>query len=144
MNFGQFAVIISLRQKKQAVEKLKDLAGLSETHPLVAFFFLLIMFSMAGIPPFAGFFGKWLVLTAIIDSQLYLLALIGVASSFVVAISYLRMVKIIYFDDLIEPLDTNISDELNIVMFVAVVLLGLFFIFPNPLISWAKIVTSVL
>tara|TARA_B110000444_G_scaffold66007_1_gene61875 strand:- start:72 stop:1520 length:1449 start_codon:yes stop_codon:yes gene_type:complete len=144
MNFGQFAVIISLRQKKQAVEKLKDLAGLSETHPLVAFFFLVIMFSMAGIPPFAGFFGKWLVLTATIDSQLYLFALIGVASSFVVAISYLRMVKIIYFDDLIEPLDTNISDELNIVMFVAVVLLGLFFIFPNPLISWAKIVTSIL
>ena len=126
------------------MEKLKDLAGLSETHPLVAFFFLFIMFSMAGIPPFAGFFGKWLVLTATIDSQLYLLDLIGVASSFVVAISYLRMVKIIYFDDLIEPLDTNISDELNIVMFVAVVLLGLFFIFPNPLISWAKIVTSVL
>jgi NADH-quinone oxidoreductase subunit N len=99
---------------------------------------------MAGIPPFAGFFGKWLVLTAIIDSQLYLLALIGVASSFVVAISYLRMVKIIYFDDLIEPLDTNISDELNIVMFVAVVLIGLFFVFPNPLISWAKFVTSIL
>ena len=126
------------------MEKLKDLAGLSETHPLVAFFFLVIIFSMAGIPPFAGFFGKWLVLTATIDSQLYLLALIGVASSFVVVISYLRMVKIIYFDDLIEPLDTNICDELNVVMFVAVVLLGLFFIFPNPLISWAKIVTSIL
>jgi NADH-quinone oxidoreductase subunit N len=144
MHFGWVAVIISLRQKKQAVEKFKDLAGLSATHSLVAFFCFVIMLSMAGIPPFAGFFGKWLVLTAIMDSQLYLLALIGGAASFAFAISYLRVVKIIYFDDLIEPFDTNTSGELNIVMFGSVVLLILFFIFPNPLISSAKIVASIL
>ena len=144
MHFGWVAVIISLRQKKQAVEKFKDLAGLSATHSLVAFFCFVIMFAMAGIPPFAGFFGKWLVLTAIMDSQLYLLALIGGAASFAFAISYLRVVKVIYFEDLIEPFDTNTSGELNIVMFGSVVLLILFFIFPNPLISSAKIVASIL
>jgi NADH-quinone oxidoreductase subunit N len=140
MNTGIFAGIISMRRKKQTVENITDLAGLSKTHPVMAFSLLVLMFSMAGIPPLAGFFAKWFVFLAAVDSGLYFVALIGGLSSFIGVFCYLRIIKIMYFDELIEPLDASISNDLNVIMFASMVVMLLFFVVPEPLISAARIV----
>ena len=138
MNFGIFAIILSLRQKKQAVDSLRHLAGFSKSHPFLAFSLLVAIFSMAGVPPFAGFLGKWLILVSVMEAQLYLLSFIGVVTSCLAAISYLRIIKIIYFDDLLEPLDPGISKGTQFVVFTTLALLLLFSFMPDPVISAAK------
>jgi NADH-quinone oxidoreductase subunit N len=88
-----------MRVAGYSVEQISDLAGLSRTDPLTAFFFAMLMFSLAGVPPLAGFFAKWYVFNAAIQAHLYPLAVIGVLASAVAAFYYLRIVKIMYFDE---------------------------------------------
>lgn len=99
MTLGTFAFILAMRRKEGNVEQIGDLAGLSHTNPVMATILTLLMFSLAGIPPLAGFWGKWYVFLAAIDSGLYALAVIGVLTSVVGAYYYLRIIKIMWFDE---------------------------------------------
>ena len=99
MTLGAFACILAMRRREGMVEEIGDLAGLSRTHPVMAFMLAMILFSLAGIPPLAGFFAKFYVFLAAIESGLYVLAVIGVLASVVGAYYYLRIIKIMYFDE---------------------------------------------
>jgi NADH-quinone oxidoreductase subunit N len=106
MTIGVFAVILSMRRSEGMVEDIGQLAGLSRTSPVMAFLLAMLMFSLAGIPPLAGFFAKWFVFVAAIKEGLYVLAVIGVLASVVGAFYYIRIIKIMYFD---EPAEQFIS-----------------------------------
>ncbi len=115
MTLGAFACILAMRHQDGMAEDIEMLSGASKNHPLMALILALIMFSLAGIPPLAGFFGKWYVFIAAIEANLYALAIIGVLSSVVGAYYYLRIVKIMYFDEpreSFEPMPT----ELKVIM----------------------------
>ncbi|MGE6785565.1 NADH-quinone oxidoreductase subunit NuoN [Ensifer adhaerens] len=100
MTLGTFACILAMRRKEgESVENVDDLAGLSQTNPFMATVLTVLMFSLAGIPPMAGFFGKYFVFMAAIEAQLYALAIIGVLASVVGAYYYLRVIKVMWFDD---------------------------------------------
>jgi NADH-quinone oxidoreductase subunit N len=133
MNIGTFACILSMRRGGSMVESLQDLAGLSKTHPLMAAALAAFMFSMAGVPPLAGFWGKLYVFQAAVGSGLYVLAVIGVISSVVSCFYYLRIIKIMYFDDVAEPLDPVIGKEMAAVLMVSAVVVLAFIIVPGPI-----------
>jgi len=116
MNLGTFACILCMRQKDVMVERIEDLKGLSKTHPAMALALAIFMFSMAGIPPLVGFFGKFYIFLAAIEAELYVLAVIGVLSSVVGAFYYLRIIKLMYFDDPIESFDRPIGREMSIIL----------------------------
>lgn len=99
MTLGTFAFIIAMRRKEGQVETIGDLAGLSRTNPVMATILTILLFSLAGIPPLAGFWAKWYVFLAAINAELYALAVIGVLSSVVAAFYYLRIIKIMWFDE---------------------------------------------
>ena len=99
MTLGTFAAILSMRRAEGPVEEIADLAGLARTNPSMAFFLAMLLFSLAGIPPLAGFFAKFYVFLAAIKAGLYMLAVIGVLASVVGAYYYLLIVKIMYFDE---------------------------------------------
>ncbi|MFD2678330.1 NADH-quinone oxidoreductase subunit NuoN [Camelimonas lactis] len=105
MTLGVFACIVSMRRNGQPVEAISDLAGLSKQHPAMAYLFALLMFSLAGIPPLAGFFAKFYVFAAAIQAKLTLLAVFGILTSVVGAFYYLRIVKVMFFDEPKEALD---------------------------------------
>ena len=144
MNVGTFACILAMRRQGRAVEGIHDLAGLSKTHPGMAAMIMIFMFSMAGIPPLAGFFGKWFVFMAAVNAGLITLAILGVVASVIGAFYYLRIVKIMYFDEAEEPLDAAIPGDLKIIMTVMAAVTLLFFIVPAPLVSSAKAAASAL
>ena len=144
MNVGTFACILSMRRQGRPVEGIHDLAGLSKTHPGMAAMIMIFMFSMAGIPPLAGFFGKWFVFMAAVNAGLFALAILGVIASVIGAFYYLRIVKIMYFDEAEEPLDSAIPGDLKIIMTVMAAVTLLFFIVPAPLVSSAKAAASAL
>ena len=131
MNIGTFAVILSMRANGRMVEGIGDLAGLSKNRPIMAAALAVMMFSMAGVPPFAGFFGKFFIFKAAVDAGLIPLAVVGVLTSVVAAFYYLRIIKVVYFDDpadQFEPMPTQARFVLGITS-VAVVI---FFLFPLP------------
>jgi len=99
MTLGVFACILALRTERGHAETIQDLAGLSRTRPGIAFMLAMLMFSLVGIPPLAGFFGKFYAFAAAINAKLYILAVIGIVSSVVSAFYYLRIVKVMYFDE---------------------------------------------
>jgi len=137
MNVGTFAVILSMRQKGRLMENIDDLAGLSKTHPAMAFWMAVFMFSMAGIPPLAGFWGKFYVFMAAIDKGLLTLAIVGVLTSVVGAFYYLRVIKIMYFDEPVEVLDRGVGGGLSVIMAVNALFILVFTFVPMPLISSA-------
>jgi NADH-quinone oxidoreductase subunit N len=137
MNVGTFAVILSMRQKGRLLENIDDLAGLSKTHPAMALWTAIFMFSMAGVPPLAGFWGKFYVFMAAIDKGLLTLAVIGVLTSVVGAFYYLRIIKIMYFDEPIEVLDHGVGGGLAVIMAVNALFILLFTFVPMPLVSSA-------
>jgi NADH-quinone oxidoreductase subunit N len=102
---GVFAVILCLRRGGKALEGIADLSGLSKTNPVVALAMTVLMFSLAGVPPLAGFFGKYFVFLSAVHANLIPLAIIGVLSSVVTAFYYLRIVKVMYFDEPGVPID---------------------------------------
>jgi len=95
---GAFGVILAMRRKGEMIEEIYDLSGLAKSQPLLAYSFVIFLFSMAGIPPLAGFFGKVFVFNAAIDAHLYVLAVIGVLASVISAFYYIRIVKVMCFD----------------------------------------------
>ncbi len=141
MTLGTFACILSMRRKEGAVEEIDDLAGLAKNDPMMAFILAMLMFSLAGIPPLAGFFAKFYVFLAAIDAELYALAVIGVLASVVGAFYYLRIVKVMYFDEPTDEFDP-MPMELKAVLGVTGVFVILFFVYPGPLISAAAIAAA--
>jgi NADH-quinone oxidoreductase subunit N len=136
MTLGSFSIILAMKRKGQAFEEIKDFAGLSRTNPLLAFFFAMLLFSLAGIPPLAGFFAKWYVFVAAIKANLFTLAVVGVLSSVVGAFYYLSIIKVMYFEEPAGKLDP-VRVELRSVLVVAGLFNIFFFLYPGPLVSVA-------
>lgn len=143
MNIGTFACILSMRQKDGMVENISDLAGLSKSRPIMAMLLMFFMFSLAGVPPLAGFFGKLYVFIAAVNAGLIALAVIGLLTSVVGAFYYIRIVKIMYFDDAAEPIEP-VDRSMAVIMGLAGVFVALFFIYPAPLIDSAKAAATAL
>ncbi len=137
MTLGVFAVILSMRRDGGMVESIDQLAGLARTHPGMAFLMAMLLFSMAGVPPLAGFFAKFYVFLAAMKAGLYVLAVIGVLASAVGAYYYLAIVKTMYFD---EPAESfyRMPDELKVVLGVCALFNLVFFIYPGPLVGVAS------
>src|SRR5450631_196420 len=136
MTLGSFSVILTMKRSGQHVENISDFAGLSRTNPLLAFFFAMLLFSLAGIPPLAGFFAKWYVFVAAIKAGLFTLAVVGVLASVVGAFYYLTIIKVMYFDEPLGKLDP-MRMELRTVLAVAGLFNIFFFVYPGPLVSVA-------
>jgi NADH-quinone oxidoreductase subunit N len=136
MTLGMFACILSMRRDGQMVENIVDLAGLARTKPTMAFFLAMLLFSLAGIPPLAGFFAKFYVFLAAIKAGLFTLAVIGVVTSVVGAYYYLAIVKTMYFDEPAKPFEP-MPNELKAVLAVTGLFNLLFFAYPSPLIEAA-------
>jgi len=137
MTLGSFSVILAMKRNGQHVENISDFAGLSNTNPLLAFFFAMLLFSLAGVPPLAGFFAKFYVFTAAIKAGLFALSVIGVLTSVVGAYYYLLIVKVMYFDEPLTQLDP-VRVELSTVLAVAGLFNILFCVFPGSLVSMAS------
>lgn len=144
MNMGAFACILTMRRGDKMVENISDLAGMSKTHPLIAAALAVFMFSMSGIPPLAGFFSKLYVFLAAINSGLYALAIIGVLSSVVGAFYYIRIIKVVYFDDVVEPLDRPVGQNVAGVILACALFILLFFIFPGVVLDGAAAAATAL
>ena len=138
MTLGTFAVILSMRRDGRLVETISDLAGLSRTHPTMAFFLAVLLFSLAGIPPLAGFFAKFYVFLAAIKAGLFTLAVIGVLTSVVGAYYYLAIVKIMYFDEPVRSFE-RMPMLLRLVLGVSGLANILFFAYPAPLLGAATV-----
>jgi len=138
MTLGVFAVILAMRRSTGMVESIDQLAGLARTHPAMAFALAMLLFSMAGVPPLAGFFAKFYVFLAAIKAGLYVLAVIGVLASVVGAYYYLAIVKLMYFDEAVEGFYA-MPMELRVVLGIAGVFNLLFFVYPGPLVGAASI-----
>ena len=138
MTIGSFGCILLMRQKGRMVEGIDDLAGLSKTNPLLAAALAVFMFSMAGVPWLAGFFGKFYVFLAAVQAGLYWLAVIGVVTSVISAFYYLRIVKVMYFDEAAEPLDRSPGCSMNLIIGATGLMIFFFFVFAGPVLSAAQ------
>jgi NADH-quinone oxidoreductase subunit N len=137
MTLGSFSVILAMKRNGQHVESISDFSGLSRTNPLLAFFFAMLLFSLAGVPPLAGFFAKWYVFSAAIKANLFALAVIGVLTSVVGAFYYLSIIKVMYFDEPLSQLDP-MRVELRAVLAISGLFTIFFFVYPGPLVSVAS------
>lgn len=137
MNLGAFAVLIAMRRQGKSVSRIEDLAGLGKTDPAMAMWMTIFMFSMAGIPPLAGFFGKLYVFLAAVQSGFWTLAVVGVLTSVISAFYYLRVVKVMYFDEAVAPLDGRAAN-VTMVMGISGLFTTLFFLMPAPLLRAAQ------
>ncbi len=137
MTLGVFAVILSMRRSGGMVESIDQLAGLARTHPTMAFFMAMLLFSMAGVPPLAGFFAKFYVFLAAIKAGLYVLAVVGVLASVIGAYYYLAIFKLMYFDEPVEGF-APMPDEIKVVLAVCGLFNVLFFLYPGPLVGVAS------
>lgn len=138
MTAGTFACIIAMRRQGKSVEQISDLAGLSSHDPLLAMLLAIFMFSMAGIPLMAGFFGKLYVFLAAVQGGLWTLAVVGVLSSVVGAFYYIRIIKVMYFDAPAAAFDRR-EPSLSLVAGVTGLFTLLFFIFPSPVVDAANV-----
>jgi NADH-quinone oxidoreductase subunit N len=138
MTLGTFAVILAMRRDGKLVENIGDLAGLARTHPTMAFFLGVLLFSLAGIPPLAGFFAKFYVFLAAIKAGLFTLAVIGVITSVIGAYYYLAIVKIMYFDEPVRSFQ-RMPLLLGLILGVSGIANILFFAYPAPLLGAATV-----
>jgi len=135
MNLALFSCLLMLKRNNQYYEEIDDLSGLSKNHPLLSLSLLVILFSLAGIPPLAGFFAKFYVFKAVIEQSMYFLAIVGLLSTVIAAFYYLRIIKIIYFDKEKEKYDEDHSLWLKFSLTFSTILILLYFIFPSQLID---------
>ena len=135
MNLGAFGCIFMMKRENIFYENINDLSGLSKNHPMIALSFLIILFSLAGIPPLAGFFAKFYIFMSVIESQMYALAIIGLVTTVISAFYYLRIIKIIYFDKPKQPFEESYDWGLKISLILSSVLILIYFIYPSVLIN---------
>ncbi len=133
MNLGLFSCLLMLKRNNKYYEDITDLSGLSKNHPLLSLSFLIILFSLAGIPPLAGFFAKFYIFKSVIEQSMYFLAIIGLLSTVVAAFYYLRIIKIIYFDPEKEKYDKDHNGWLKFSLTFSTILILLYFVFPSQL-----------
>ena len=135
MNLALFSCLLMLKRNDNYYEDIEDLSGLSKNHPLLSLSLLVILFSLAGIPPLAGFFAKFYIFKAVIEQSMYFLAVVGLLSTVVAAFYYLRIIKIIYFDEEKEKYDEDHSIWLKFSLTFSTILILFYFIFPSQLID---------
>jgi len=135
MNLGAFACIFMLKRENIFYEDINDLSGLSKNHPLLGLSFLIILFSLAGIPPLAGFFAKFYIFMSVIEAKMYLLAILGLLTTVISAFYYLRIIKIIYFDRPKKPFELNYDWGIKVSLILSSILLLTYFIYPSALIN---------
>jgi len=135
MNLALFSCLLMLKRNNKYYEDIEDLSGLSKNHPLLSLSLLVILFSLAGIPPLAGFFAKFYIFKAVIEQSMFFLAVVGLLSTVVAAFYYLRIIKIIYFDEEKEKYDEDHSIWLKFSLTFSTILILLYFIFPSQLIE---------
>tara|TARA_Y100000590_G_scaffold373819_1_gene437884 strand:- start:1608 stop:3020 length:1413 start_codon:yes stop_codon:yes gene_type:complete len=133
MNLGAFGCIFMMKRENIFYENINDLSGLSKNHPMLAFSFLIILFSLAGIPPLAGFFAKFYIFLAVIEAKMFTLAIIGLLTTVISAFYYLRIIKIIYFDKPKKPFDEIYSWSLKMPLILSSTLILIYFIYPSVL-----------
>ncbi len=135
MTLAFFSCLFMLRKKNIFYEKIEDLSGLSSNHPILSIALLIVLFSLAGIPPLAGFFAKFYIFMAVIEQSMYFLAIIGLLSTVVAAFYYLRLIKIIYFDKPNEIFEKDHNIGLKFTLAISTGILILYFIYPGILIE---------
>ena len=135
MNLGLFSCLLMMKRNKEYYESIDDLSGLSKNHPILSLSLMIILFSLAGIPPLAGFFAKFYVFKTVIEQSMYFLAVVGLLSTVVAAFYYLRLIKIMYFDEEKEKYDTDHSIWLKFSLTASTLLILIYFIFPSQLIK---------
>ena len=131
MNLGAFSCLYFMRVNSSYTETIDDLSGLSRNNPFLAFAFLIIFFSLAGIPPLGGFFAKFYVFIAVIESELYFLAIVGLVTTVISAFYYLKIIKIIYFDDNKKEFDQVKDFYASTVMVLSCIFLATLFLYPS-------------
>ena len=144
MTIGAFGCVLAMRRHGHAVETIDDLAGLGRNQPLLAASLAIFMFSMAGIPPLAGFFAKVYVFFAAIQADLVPLAVIGLLASVVGAYYYIRVVKVMYFDEPKEAFDRPVGREISIIVGATAAFNVLFALLPSPLLHQAEAAAAAL
>jgi len=135
MNLGLFSCLLMMKRNNKYFEDIEDLSGLSKNHPLLSLSLLLILFSLAGIPPLAGFFAKFYIFKSVLEQSMYFLAIVGLLSTVIAAFYYLRIIKIMYFDKEKEKYDTDHSLWLKFSLTFSTILILFYFIFPSELID---------
>jgi len=143
MNLGAFGCIFALKRENVFYENINDLSGISKNHPMLALSFLIIFFSLAGIPPLAGFFAKFYVFMAVIEVKMYTLAVIGLITTVVSAFYYLRVIKIVYFDKAKIPFEENYDFGLKAILILTSVMILIYFIYPSILIDAVSNITII-
>ena len=133
MNLGAFCCIFLMKRENIFYEDINELSGLSKNHPMLAFGFLVILFSLAGIPPLAGFFAKFYIFMAVIEAKMYTLAIIGLVTSVISAFYYLRIIKIIYFDKPKKPFDEIYDWGIKSSLILSSIFILIYFIYPSIL-----------
>jgi NADH-quinone oxidoreductase subunit N len=142
MNIGVFACIMSLNRNGVYFENISDLSGLSKHHPLIAICLTILTFSLAGIPPLAGFFAKFYIFLAIIQQKIYYLAVVGLLSAVIAAFYYLRIIKVIYFDAAKEGYDKNSSYGVKFSLIVSTIVILFYFVDPSTLNTIVESITK--
>ena len=135
MKLGAFSCIFMVKRENIFYENINDLSGLSKNHPMMALSFLIILFSLAGITPLAGFFAKFYIFMAVIEAKMYALAIIGLVTTVVSAFYYLRIIKIIYFDKPKKPFEESYDWGLKISLILSTILILVYFVYPSILID---------
>ena len=135
MNLGFFSCLLMMRRNDKYYENIEDLSGLSKNHPLLSISLLIILFSLAGIPPLAGFFAKFYIFKSVIEQSMYFLAIIGLLATVIAAFYYLRIIKIIYFDKEKDKFDSDHSLWLKFSLSISTISILIYFVFPSQLIE---------
>ncbi len=138
MNLGMFSCILMMKRQDIFYEDIKDLSGLSKNHPVISICMLILLFSLAGIPPLAGFFAKFYVFMAVIKAEMYTLAIMGLITTVISAFYYLRIIKIVYFDEPKEAFESSQNLGLKISLFFSTIVILIYFIYPSFLIDAAS------
>ena len=131
MNIAFFCCLFMLKRENRYFDKVEDLSGLSKNHPLLSLSMMIILFSLAGIPPLAGFFAKFYIFTAVIEQSMYFLAIVGLLSTVIAAFYYIRLIKVMYFDEQKEKYDLNHSIGLKMILVISSTIILIYFINPN-------------
>ena len=131
MNLAFFSCLFMLKRNEKYYEKIEDLSGLSKNHPILSFSLMIVLFSLAGIPPLAGFFAKFYIFMSVINQSMYYLAVIGLLSTVIAAFYYLRIIKIIYFDPQKEKFETDHNIGLKFTLILSTFFILVYFIYPS-------------
>ena len=130
-----FSCLFMLKRNDEYYENIDDLSGLSKNHPLLSLSLLVVLFSLAGIPPLAGFFAKFYIFMAVINEKMYFLAIVGLLATVIAAFYYLRIIKIIYFDPEKEKFESKHNLGLKFTLVVSTFFILVYFIYPSGIVD---------